>query len=157
MSNCNCNTAPWKKKCCPDCIVTVNECCLCEIDGCIVQDCDAGQEQYVFSDTNVDICINIKNDAVREFIASDGSTVICASSGGVCAGDPEFCNCDFTATLLNTAGGTVLGPITIKPGQKKSLIAKQVSQLIITGVPGTGCNVFNGVRGSYNGTVRLVV
>lgn len=138
MSTCNCSSI--RKKCCPDCIVTVNECCLCEIDGCIVQDCDAGEEQYVFSNTNVDICINIKNDACREF---DGTNC-------------EFCNCDFTATLKNQANISIVGPVRIKPGQKKPLIGKQVNKLIITGDPSTGNPDFNGVRGSYNGAVRLV-
>lgn len=166
----NCNTAPWKKKCCPD--VTVNECCLCEIDGCIVQACDAGDEQYVFSDTDVDVCINIKNDAVHEFsrcvVVVDPPSITFTETfcPPICDDPndpdnqpntpPEFCNCEFDATLLNAAGATVLGPIRIKPGQKKSLIAKGVSQLFITGVTSGDPN-YNGVRGSYNGTARLVL
>ncbi|MFS1513950.1 hypothetical protein VQL36_16110 [Chengkuizengella sp. SCS-71B] len=40
-------------------------------------------------------------------------------------------------------------------GENTSLIAKQVCKLINTGVANTGNPSFNGVRGSYNGTVRL--
>ncbi|MFS1513952.1 hypothetical protein VQL36_16120 [Chengkuizengella sp. SCS-71B] len=59
------------------------------------------------------------------------------------------------AILRDQAGMDIVGPILIQPGQKKSLIAKQVCKLIITGVANTGDPSFNGVRGSYNGTVRL--
>ncbi|MGM7681036.1 hypothetical protein ACSVDA_02675 [Cytobacillus sp. Hm23] len=153
-----------------DCNISIEDCCLCEINGCIVQDCiDPNTmmpvvDQYECSTCAGDWCINIQNDSIYCDPNNPGSN------------NNQIENCTIIARLLSPTGD-VVKEIRVFPGQKKSIIAKNVCALeiqgeqasfvnsCVDGAPNDVCvNIMpnsiqptcNQVRGSYEGTVRML-
>ncbi|WP_214484919.1 hypothetical protein [Bacillus sp. SM2101] len=149
-----------------DSVVNIGDCCICPIDGCIVQNLTDGSgedivEQYLFSTCTVDACLNIKNDSIY-----------CDPTESDPAVTNPIANPIILAQLLGPSSNgncTPIGPVVqIDPGQMKSLLGKNVCGLQISGMenpeclttggcsrggPGMTCNE---VRGNYNGTIRMI-